>query len=1100
MVLRGISPRLPASERRRGATLIFVMGILALMSIFAIAFASLVRLERQASANYMLSVRADLAAKAGVEFAVGALRDMMRPIRKVGGTFEKRYCETAFSNPFGTWHYHGYVRGSTDTLKNSTGHGVPLPLAAALPRPTSLPSALGTPGHRPLSFELTPPGARQASQLALERFSGILGGTHLAGGDVHALKVLDAQGMINVNFPIGAAGSPEENRFKDMLDVLGAEIKTEYTTLKTNVPTVDPKRITLAEVMPDLAVNPLAKAVQAAKLIEARRKLPGTIVRSKEQLAMLTDSGGIRIWTDGQFKAIADYLTCWSDGDQVVAGASTKLKAPADGAEFDEDLVTRYPVNINTAPYPVLVAVLANTKAKRWKCVVDGTASAPGFGSSIKPMAPYLTGGSSLVAVTCDLAGAKAFAQKILEWRSDTGEGKGRFRGWRDVYRCFAEVVASTPDKKDAMIAALVATNPHALSLGWNPDRTLFYWDEDGEVPIDADKASATTNVELCFSTNVYQIESLGRIYSRDGAGFRIDAESTRHALVRIGAFASVRGQEELKSLDKPASGRVTWPQPLTQPPESSTFKPSKTGWVQLAPVRGDFGGPVDLPDTTTDLRVGASPGPNDGKVLSDGYFQQRSYNQSSEPHAPPAELEPDITGKFQANEKTDKGLVSLWWKVPYEITEGTNESIIHYLRRFQDGEFYQPSADVYETDKATDPTRPEAVGCCTRLERFGKKFFASRFFWGKVKDPKKGKKGLVDGAAPPLKPANGWSGHFYAFNTPSEADIETWRPGTWHHIVLSWDVMTNNYPKVYIDGREFEGSRASETHTEYTYDKSSTVHKSGEGGGIHWDANQTDRYEWEFIRWEGRPIPHPVFGWVHHPGYGTVTFETKMGLESRVMLASMKVPTDKVPHLRIGGYDATESKLPDRELWKLDMKLTTGKNAVRWCNGTFADVHFRSSTTAPTFASESRFSVFFSAATLELKKAGTTDPLAKIDPVAYDLAETLRDKLACYVTWFAMFAPETDEDELTVATQPLPKTPKALDGSTGTGKVDMNRWGGGVPATSLTKISIEGAFSNAPNSPRKKGIQVPFALAGVQIQYLLPAPLYLEQSSHINE
>src|SRR5437016_4056312 len=108
---------------RRGATLIFVLGVLALLSLFAVTFMQVVRLERGATRNYVDGVRANLAARAGVAASIAAVRDAFRapnptvcPPALAGGA--------GFTNPAEKWFYKGH---SKSTL--ATGNGVPLAVA-----------------------------------------------------------------------------------------------------------------------------------------------------------------------------------------------------------------------------------------------------------------------------------------------------------------------------------------------------------------------------------------------------------------------------------------------------------------------------------------------------------------------------------------------------------------------------------------------------------------------------------------------------------------------------------------------------------------------------------------------------------------------------------------------------------------------------------------------------------------------------------------------------------------------------------------------------------------------------------------------------------
>ena len=50
----------------RGATLLISIAILALLSLFSLAFVRLIRFEREASSNYSQDIRAQLLARAGI--------------------------------------------------------------------------------------------------------------------------------------------------------------------------------------------------------------------------------------------------------------------------------------------------------------------------------------------------------------------------------------------------------------------------------------------------------------------------------------------------------------------------------------------------------------------------------------------------------------------------------------------------------------------------------------------------------------------------------------------------------------------------------------------------------------------------------------------------------------------------------------------------------------------------------------------------------------------------------------------------------------------------------------------------------------------------
>ena len=62
---------------KNGIVLLFVLGVLALMSVLAVTFVSVTRLERAISRNYVDHVRARLAAESGIEKTIAVLDDII---------------------------------------------------------------------------------------------------------------------------------------------------------------------------------------------------------------------------------------------------------------------------------------------------------------------------------------------------------------------------------------------------------------------------------------------------------------------------------------------------------------------------------------------------------------------------------------------------------------------------------------------------------------------------------------------------------------------------------------------------------------------------------------------------------------------------------------------------------------------------------------------------------------------------------------------------------------------------------------------------------------------------------------------------------------
>ena len=70
--LRGRS-RYGVAKARRGAVLIVVLGVLAILSLLATTFATLQITERQVARNYLATIRAKLLAQSGVQDALERL-------------------------------------------------------------------------------------------------------------------------------------------------------------------------------------------------------------------------------------------------------------------------------------------------------------------------------------------------------------------------------------------------------------------------------------------------------------------------------------------------------------------------------------------------------------------------------------------------------------------------------------------------------------------------------------------------------------------------------------------------------------------------------------------------------------------------------------------------------------------------------------------------------------------------------------------------------------------------------------------------------------------------------------------------------------------
>lgn len=152
------------TDERSGFTILYALGVLALLSTFALVFARVMGMEREASNRFVDGVRARLAARAGVERAVAELRRL---------AFLRHY-----SDPWGDrWGYQA-VRPA----------GL-LPSREVDLLSTTQPSFVETDAARPMF----------GSPMAV---SGKLGDTYGTGDlVVYKLRVIDCAAQLNLNHP-----------------------------------------------------------------------------------------------------------------------------------------------------------------------------------------------------------------------------------------------------------------------------------------------------------------------------------------------------------------------------------------------------------------------------------------------------------------------------------------------------------------------------------------------------------------------------------------------------------------------------------------------------------------------------------------------------------------------------------------------------------------------------------------------------------------------------------------------------------------------------------------------------------------------------------
>lgn len=176
----------------RAVTLFVVVALLALLSMLALTFVAVARVERNAARNYTDLARARMIAESGLDASIARLRDV---------TLNKSYDDTRLPSQGGdTWVFR-------DQGGSGVGAGIDLDVARN-------PSYLAG-----MAFGSLP-------------YSGLMASTYVPQGDQYVLKILDGASMICLNNP-----NPSLPR---MLDTLGLAVAEELG--RRGEPAIDPIR------------------------------------------------------------------------------------------------------------------------------------------------------------------------------------------------------------------------------------------------------------------------------------------------------------------------------------------------------------------------------------------------------------------------------------------------------------------------------------------------------------------------------------------------------------------------------------------------------------------------------------------------------------------------------------------------------------------------------------------------------------------------------------------------------------------------------------------------------------------------------------------
>lgn len=544
------------ARKKRAFVLMIVLPVLGLLALVASAFVAISITELKVSKGFVSKARARMIAQAGIEDAVAELRDQAM--------------RQGFDSPQDPWVFRNNVNvPAGDAVGTRTGHGTLLldrqsnPAVAIIP--ASFPSFGGNRAGRPLAATIPVDGTLPADPPPPPAYpyaygySGIVGGTNVPNGDYFMLKILDCASKFNLNSPNSvspdANGALTQPNFVQMFDNLIAEIKNTYGA---HIASLEAKHGPPAGLP---AGSLLPPEVNGANVLALRNALPNARFSSVQQLKLLNAP----LWAANPTSCelgmtfLSDFLTArgWRDID-VVGPCPNASFPPGDATGMtlrtERDEVARginpafpgrYPINVNTAPKPVLVMALQGLAGRRiipkpFGQTALNAQSAYLTMSAISPPAPAPPAGvASIPAITA--VQARQIADAIIIRREQPrGPGSGPFATW-DEFQTFIydpnalppnNLAPGIPDIPTALMI-IANANPNTRNVRCNPNfgeagRFTAAFDDNndganfkGTVDYLIDKWCLTNQTtEFCFSSmGYYDIECLGRISMQNGNG-----------------------------------------------------------------------------------------------------------------------------------------------------------------------------------------------------------------------------------------------------------------------------------------------------------------------------------------------------------------------------------------------------------------------------------------------------------------------------------------------------------------------------------------------------------------------------------------------------
>ncbi|MFC1587446.1 hypothetical protein ACFL54_03965, partial [Planctomycetota bacterium] len=584
----------------RGIVLLMVVGVLALLSVLAVTFVSMTRLERSISRNYVAHTRAVLCAESGIDYAIARINGFQGGVLRADSE-----------------------NNEMELMRYEEDPGKPGLEFAVKP-----------------SFNVINPDGSQ------DDISGVVSSTYLENSDVFKLHVQDESGKLNINDSNGKWNmdtDPDPDS-----DDIAVDSDMAYA-----FPRLGKIFEYLVERLFGDPANPRGIGADAAlRLFEGREKVSGKKFSSWRQVRdVLVNPGNPNAedpLTSAQFRELQKHITLWSWQDPDVIKPNYKLSITDPDPDYSYpqrgfdvyifrdfqnksfELEPRCPVNINTASPELIESLLAGISGwflregpgetvstarygtygmaalefTRMDEKTIGCPCIPGYGcpfgkNNITGMARQSPPVRDPVGLAQALwqrihdqanpdpietweefdyclraeedpgsSGAPWAMQYILpdneysDYFDDDAEGRGELIGGTPAFNAYDHFLYDeTSAKKAWWIDYMFNIQVDALLANFNPNSQLNQYTPNKVVYRRVDKSHLTSyTTEFCFEpTGYFQIESLGLIRDRNAgpvAKYNINSVVKLFYLLRHTSQAQfMAGVNTVDSLDNTGGG-----------------------------------------------------------------------------------------------------------------------------------------------------------------------------------------------------------------------------------------------------------------------------------------------------------------------------------------------------------------------------------------------------------------------------------------------------------------------------------------------------------------------------------------------------------------